>query len=134
MKKVSLSVLFLFIFCLGGCSYDIGMLGYKNDEYPEQKEKNVAVCYENIIPGDCRKIAVVIADIDDSLQCIIDNLREEAAEVGANVVNISSIDYAVSYFSSFRKSMFAEFYICERPRSILKQNLIKKDISKKEVR
>lgn len=110
MKKISFAALCgLF---LAGCSYDMAMMGYPNQRYSEQNESNVAVYKGLPVPQNCKQISMVISDIDSNVQDIVDNLRVQAAEVGANYVNIDELSYSTGWFSSMDKATVATFYLC----------------------
>ena len=83
------------LFILSGCA-DTALLGYDKTYYNPVPEGDVAVYYD-YIPQNCQQIGMTILTISPwsgSLQKEIRELREEAAKIGGNCVNIRNYSYS----------------------------------------
>ena len=107
MKKLFL----LFCLILSGC-YDSARLGYLHEYYPPQNWMNVDVFY-SVVPDSCDQIGISTSPVEGYLNGVVQSLRKEAADMGANHVNIVSIVYTGGLFGSGQKMVLATFYLCK---------------------
>ena len=110
MKKI---YTLLSLLLLSGCAMDVGLLGYPNEFYEPQSQQDVGVFYGTSVPSDCKQIGLATTNLASTSQGLIDLLRERAAEVGANFVNINSYGYTTGLFGSGDKHSTAIFYVCK---------------------
>ena len=107
MKKLIL----LFFLMLSGC-YDTARLGYMGENYYPRNRNDVGVFY-SFVPDSCDQIGLSTSPIEGSLDAVVQNLRKEAAEMGANHVSINSITFTAGLFGSGQKIVLATFYLCK---------------------
>lgn len=110
MKKYAIGLFVL----LGACqSVDMGRLNPDSAELPEQEIENVRVVSKEPLPEGCQVVSLAISEPEDTLDDIIKSLREQAAKIGGNFVNIETIAYMPSLDSSKEKYATAMVYFCE---------------------
>ncbi len=100
---------------LAGCA-DTALLGHENTHYQPIAKKEVDV-YHGIVPQNCQQIGMTVLTISPfsgNLKKEIDELREEAAEIGGNYVNIETYKYVAGFFSSNAWHMTGTIYRCQK--------------------
>ena len=107
MKKIQTLLLLL---TLTGCA-DTVHLGYPGEHYPPKSKKEIVVQY-GIIPTNCRQIGLTILPSDNELEDLVEDLRDEAAEIGGNYVNIENINYGYSSLVTAAKQTIGTIYLC----------------------
>jgi hypothetical protein len=99
---------------LGACqSVDMGRLDPDSVNYPEQPIENVRVVSHEVVSDTCHVVSLAISEPEDTLGDIIQNLREEGAKIGGNLVHIDTLAYMPSADSSEEKYATATVYLCE---------------------
>ncbi len=112
MKKILTLTMFIF---LTSCA-DTAILGYK---------KNIGVFYEQP-PQNCQQIGMTILSYSyytGNLEKEINELRDEAAKIGGNYVNISSYAYEASILRARAQHMTGTIYYCPTRNKFSKNNL-----------
>ena len=99
---------------LSACSSStVGSLDYQSPIYPKLQEKDVIVQSHAIIPSSCKQVSIMISKPKEEIADIITELRQSAASVGGNFVNIDTLSYMPSADSSLEKYASATIYLCE---------------------
>ena len=108
MKKSLLCLLFL-----SACaSTDVGLFK-ETDVAPVQIDvQDVEVMMKAPVPSNCRQISMAITDPMGDVKDIIRSLKEEAAKVGGNFVNVETLGYVPEMRAS-DKYASAVIYVCE---------------------
>ena len=115
MKKLLLLSCLIFTV---GCA-DTALLGYENTYYRPIQEKSVAVYY-GVVPQNCQQIGMTILTaslFSGNLEKEINELREEAAKIGGNYVNINDYHYNAGAFNAKAYHMTGVIYRCQSSNS-----------------
>ena len=97
---------------LTGCGADTALLGYENAQYYPVRKKDVAVYYD-FIPQNCPQIGMTVLTVGGYLEEKISELRENAAKIGGNFVNIINFHYNAGYFNSNVDHITGVIYRCQ---------------------
>lgn len=112
MKKILiLSELLL----LSGCA-DTALLGYEDSYFLPTSEKDITVYYDSV-PQNCKQIGMTVLTVSPfwgNLKKEIQELREEAAKIGGNHVNIQNYTYFSGLFSANAYHMTGTIYRCQK--------------------